>query len=254
MGFGSTELIVLRATTTVLPQFLYRTTTLSEFRSIGADAMTGAAGQQRVPPTFVGNFQAALPPLPEQSAIVRFLDYFDHRINRLIRAKRRLIELLNEQKQAIIHRAVTRGLDPNVRLKPSGIDWLGEVPEHWEIKKLKYMVRFYGGGTPSKAVAEYWNGDIPWVSPKDMKTELVEDAQDHITEEAVIQSSTKLVDPGAVLLVVRSGILRRTIPVAMNRRTVALNQDMKALVTKPALTAGYLAALVRGNQQVLLAE
>src|SRR3990172_2293772 len=67
VGFGSTEFIVLRFTDAVLPQYLYRTTTLAEFRRRGADAMNGAAGQQRVPPTFVGNFQAALPPLPEQS-------------------------------------------------------------------------------------------------------------------------------------------------------------------------------------------
>ena len=73
-----------------------------------------------------------LPPLPEQAAIVRYLDYVDRRIRRYIRAKQKLIALLNEQKQAIIQQAVTRGLDPNVRLKPSGVAWLGDVPEHWE--------------------------------------------------------------------------------------------------------------------------
>ena len=68
----------------------------------------------------------------EQAAIVRFLDHADRRIRRYIRAKQKLITLLEEQKQAITHRAVTRGLDPNVRLKPSGVEWLGDVPEHWE--------------------------------------------------------------------------------------------------------------------------
>ena len=77
-----------------------------------------------------------LPPLPEQAAIVRYLDHADRRIRRYIRAKQKLITLLEEQKQAIIHRAVTRGLDPNVRLKPSGVEWLGEVPEHWEAVPL----------------------------------------------------------------------------------------------------------------------
>jgi len=77
-----------------------------------------------------------LPPLDEQCAIARYLNHADRRMNRLVRAKRRLIELLNEQKQAIIHRAVTRGLDPNVRLKPSGTDWLGDVPEHWSVTQL----------------------------------------------------------------------------------------------------------------------
>ena len=77
--------------------------------------------------------QVPLPPLPEQAAIVRFLDHYDHLIRRYLRAKRKLIALLNEQKQAIIHRAVTRGLDPSVRLKPSGVEWLGDIPEHWEV-------------------------------------------------------------------------------------------------------------------------
>src|SRR5680860_906221 len=82
-----------------------------------------------------------LPPLPEQAAIVRFLDHADRRIRRYIRAKQKLIKLLEEQKQAIIHRAVTRGLDPNVRLKPSGVEWLGDVPEHWVLVPNRAMLR-----------------------------------------------------------------------------------------------------------------
>jgi type I restriction enzyme, S subunit len=78
-----------------------------------------------------------VPPPDEQAAIVRYLDHADRRIRRYIRAKRRLIELLNEQKQAIIQRAVTRGLDPNVRLKPSGIEWVGEIPAHWDFLSLR---------------------------------------------------------------------------------------------------------------------
>lgn len=80
------------------------------------------------------------PPVHEQVSIVRFFEWADRRIRRYIRAKQKLIKLLEERKQAIIHRAVTRGLDPNVRLKPSGVEWLGDVPEHWEVKPLKYFV------------------------------------------------------------------------------------------------------------------
>ena len=79
---------------------------------------------------------SSIPPREEQDAIVRFLDHANRRIERYIRTKKKLIALLNEQKQAIIHRAVTRGLDPNVRLKPSGIPWLGEIPEHWDVSDL----------------------------------------------------------------------------------------------------------------------
>ena len=81
--------------------------------------------------------QFCLPPLPEQTAIVRFLDYVDRRIRRYVAAKRKLIALLEEERQAITNRAVTRGLDPNVRLKPSGVEWLGDVPAHWEVRRLR---------------------------------------------------------------------------------------------------------------------
>lgn len=77
-----------------------------------------------------------VPPVPEQVAIVRFLDHVDRRIHRYIRAKQQVMKLLNEQKQAIINKAVTCGVDPNVRLKPSGVDWLGDIPEHWETRKI----------------------------------------------------------------------------------------------------------------------
>jgi type I restriction enzyme S subunit len=82
-----------------------------------------------------------IPPLPEQAAIVRFLNHADRRIRRYIRVKLKLIKLLEEQKQAIIHRAVTRGLNPDVRLKSSGIAWLGDIPEHWKVLRSKYIFR-----------------------------------------------------------------------------------------------------------------
>ena len=84
------------------------------------------------------SLKAPLPPPEEQTAIVRFLDHANRKIDGFIRAKRKLIGLLNEQKQAIIHRAVTRGLQPDVPLKPSGIPWLGDIPKHWEVKRLRH--------------------------------------------------------------------------------------------------------------------
>ncbi len=82
-----------------------------------------------------------VPPLEEQDAIVRFLDYANGRLERVIRGKRKVIALLTEQKQAIIQRAVTRGIDPSVPLKPSGIPWLGDIPAHWEVVRTKNVFR-----------------------------------------------------------------------------------------------------------------
>ncbi|MDB5972610.1 MAG: hypothetical protein JWQ90_5060 [Hydrocarboniphaga sp.] len=85
--------------------------------------------------------QSPCPPVAEEAAIVRFLDWANGRLERAIRAKRKVIALLNEQKQAIIHRAVTRGLDPGAPRKPSGIPWLGDIPQHWEVSRLKNEFR-----------------------------------------------------------------------------------------------------------------
>ena len=89
----------------------------------------------------LSSFHVCVPPLDEQTAIVRYLDHADSRIKRYISAKERLIELLSEQKQAIINQAVTFGLDPDVPLKPSGVEWLGDVPAHWDVKRAKYFYR-----------------------------------------------------------------------------------------------------------------
>ena len=101
-----------------------------------------------------------VPPSDEQAAIVRFLDHYDRKIRRYIRAKQKLIKLLEEQKQIIIHNAVTRGLDPNVRLKPSGVEWLGDLPENWEAAQLRRLIVFLTSG--SRAWASFYSdtGDI----------------------------------------------------------------------------------------------
>ncbi|MGB7315468.1 MAG: restriction endonuclease subunit S [Nodosilinea sp.] len=85
------------------------------------------------------------PPVPEQAQIATFLDHADRRIRRYIRSKQKLIKLLEEQKQVVINQAVTRGLDPNVPLKPSGIEWLGDIPAHWELKRFKFLGRVTSG-------------------------------------------------------------------------------------------------------------
>ena len=115
------------------------------------NSSTFGAKMPRADWQFMGGMAITLPSLAEQAAIVRFLDHADRRIRRYIRAKQQLITLLEEQKQALIHRAVTRGLDPNVRLKPSGVEWLGDVPEHWEIRRLKSMVRRIDQGVSPQA-------------------------------------------------------------------------------------------------------
>jgi type I restriction enzyme S subunit len=101
----------------------------------------------------------AVPPPEEQAAIVRFLDHANGRLERAIRAKRKVIALLTEQKQAIIHRAVTRGLDPAAPLKPSGIPWLGDVPKHWEVRRLRTIANKIDQGVSPQASGFLSDGD-----------------------------------------------------------------------------------------------
>ena len=93
----------------------------------------------------IQSIRISLPSLVEQATIVSYLDHADRRIRRYVEAKRKLIALLEEEKQAIVNRAVTRGPDPNVRLKPSGVEWLGDVPEHWEVRPLKTVCGMKSG-------------------------------------------------------------------------------------------------------------
>ncbi len=134
------EFLVLRPRNeNVSPGFLQRV--LCSKPVIDAvNASTFGAKMPRAEWQFIGNMEQPLPPFPEQAAIVRYLDHADARIRRYISAKERLIGLLEEQRQAVIHRAVTRGLNPNVRLKTSGVEWLGDVPRHWKIRRLRNVV------------------------------------------------------------------------------------------------------------------
>ena len=195
------------------------------------------------------------PPKNEQTQIANFLDHETAKIDSLIEKQQQLIELLKEKRQAVISHAVTKGLNPNVMMKDSGVEWLGEVPEHWELVPLKYLCTFSGGGTPSKDNLNYWtDGDIPWVSPKDMKTFWIKETQDYITEKAIKESSTNMVEPNSLLMVVRSGILQRTIPIAINKVPVTMNQDMKALKFGNRVLVEYIADLIHGNTSELLLE
>ena len=141
---------------------------------------------------------------------------------------------------------------PYPKYMDSGVELLGKIPIAWNLTKLKRFVQFSGGGTPSKDNLEYWQGDIPWVSPKDMKSRIISDTIDKITEEAVAESATRVIGPGAVLIVVRSGILNHSIPVALSGTEVALNQDLKALIVDKSAVPEYLAYFIAGMQSMLL--
>jgi type I restriction enzyme S subunit len=127
-------------------------------------------------------------------------------------------------------------------------------PMGWDKKKISEIcIRHFGGGTPSKSNAEYYLGDIPWVSPKDMKKDFILDSIDHITEEAVNNSATKLVPKFSLLMVIRSAILKKYLPVAINLKPVTINQDMKAfIINTKIISPYYFLYLLKSYQSQLL--
>lgn len=137
--------------------------------------------------------------------------------------------------------------------KPDEADRGDELPRGWVRLTMGELGRWFGGGTPSKANPCFWTGGkIPWVSPKDMKSDLITDTKDHITEDAVAQSATNLVEAGSVLIVVRSGILQHTLPVAVASRQVALNQDLKAVKPLENIRSDYLALALKAFERDIL--
>ena len=123
----------------------------------------------------------------------------------------------------------------------------------WPQVPLGNLGRWSGGGTPSKANAAFWtDGTIPWVSPKDMKTERISETQDYITEEAVAKSATHIVRKGAVVVVARSGILKHSLPVAIVDCDVTLNQDLKAVELHEGILPEYVAWAIRASAKDIL--
>lgn len=140
------------------------------------------------------------------------------------------------------------GLRATEPVAPNG----ARVPPRWTATTLDQLGLFLGGGTPSKDNPRFWNGNVPWVTPKDMKRALIDDSIDRITEDAVVGSSVRWIPEASLLMVVRGMILAHSFPVAVTTRQVTVNQDMKALVpADPAWAPFLLVALQAARRRVL---
>ncbi len=182
-----------------------------------------------------------IPPILEQYRIVEILCDLDHSINlitQLIAKKRNIKQATMQQ----LLTGKTRLPGFSGELKPAYKQTeVGEIPENWSVKRLEELASWKGGATPSMANANFWiNGTIYWASSGDIKTKILSKTASMISEIAVKQSSTTLLQEGAILIVTRSGILRKYLPVAKNVVPVAINQDIKALIPNSQISADYL--------------
>ncbi len=165
----------------------------------------GAGVRSTLGPSDLLDLSVVVPPVPEQVAIVRFLNHADRRIRHCIHAKHNLIKLLQEQKQAIIHRAVTRGLDPNVRLKPSGVEWLGEIPAHWEVARLKVIAPMIVDCLHATPVYSK-SGEYPAIRTADVQPgRLLLDSTRRVDEEHYRRWTTKMSPAEGDILYTREG-------------------------------------------------
>ncbi|HBQ2535542.1 TPA: restriction endonuclease subunit S [Klebsiella pneumoniae] len=156
----------------------------------------------RLYPEVFGTIEILLPRLDEQTKICAFLNHETAKIDSLIEKQQQLIELLKEKRQAVISHAVTKGLNPDVPMKDSGVEWLGDVPEHWGITKLKWVGRTTSGGTPTTSKFEiyYEDGHIPWIRTTDLNNGELFDTPIRITSKAVNDTACSILPVGSVLL------------------------------------------------------
>jgi type I restriction enzyme S subunit len=184
---------------------------------------------------FLKESSLPLPSLPEQKRIATILDAAD-----ALRAKRReSIEQLDSLIQATF------------------LEMFGDPvtnPRGWEATPLSEIGEYISGATPSKQQEEYWEGNTPWVSPKDMKVNYIRDSQDHVSDKALQETGLKRIDPLHILVVVRGMILAHSFPVALNLVPVAINQDMKAIRLRATLEPRFALVCLQQKKRELLAE
>lgn len=193
-----------------------------------------------------------LPPTDEQAAIVRFLDHADRQIRRYIGVKKKLIALLSEQKQQTIQEGVARGLNPRAPLKPSGVQWLGEVPRHWEVWQVGHFGRVGNGSTPSRGQSAYWSGgSYPWLNSSSVNRSPISGSDQFVTDLALRECHLPRVPPSSVLVAITGqGKTRGTAAVLAIEATI--NQHIAYITPRPDIvSAEYLQLLFVGAYREL---
>ncbi|EKM5744318.1 TPA: restriction endonuclease subunit S [Enterobacter kobei] len=204
IGFGSSEIYVLRCNDIINNNFLFYRLQEDNFMSIAEGAMTGAGGLKRVPSEVLNNFKFGLPSKKEQSIIVDFLDHETTKIDNMIEKQQQLIELLKEKRQAVISHAVTKGLNSDAPMKDSGVEWLGEVPEHWvpiQLGKVCYQVSDGPHFSPN-----YVDSGVLFISARNIKVNgwSLDDAK-YITEKDYNEFSKRVIPEIGDVLYTKGG-------------------------------------------------
>ncbi|EKA3119242.1 restriction endonuclease subunit S [Vibrio alginolyticus] len=192
----------------VYPNVDFNLTFLSGFlRFMNLGQYSVSAAQPGISVERINGLKIAFPSIDEQNVIGQFLDHETAKIDTLITKQEKLIELLKEKRQAVISHAVTKGLNPDASMKDSGVEWLGEVPEHWAVSKLKWKAQTTSGGTPSTSKYEvyYEGGDIPWIRTTDLNNGKLLATPVSITAKALEDTACSILPKYSVLLAMYGG-------------------------------------------------
>lgn len=204
-GLCSTEFLVLSPRRSTAPWLHRWLLTLEVTQQI--EAGCDGAKMPRTDWEHVGSIPMPLPPFAEQAAIATVIDRETARIDALIAKKTRFIELLKEKRQALITHAVTKGLDPNVKMKDSGVEWIGNIPSSWTVAPIKYVGKLESGHTPSRSVPAYWeNCTVPWFTLADIwqvrkaGRSVITETSEMVSELGLANSSARKLPAGTVVL------------------------------------------------------
>jgi type I restriction enzyme S subunit len=249
-GIASPAYCVYRFRTSVQPWYFHHLLRSPAYKARIKAVSTGVVESRlRLYSDDLYRLEGLLPPESEQLAIVRFLDNVDRRIRRYIHAKQTLIKLLEEQKQAITHRAVTRGLNPNVRLKPCRVEWLGGVPEHWKLRRLKNVADVQTGLTLGKAYVGASTKSYPYLRVANVQVGRVDlrhvkqiDVPEHEAAGAMLRTGDVLMTEGGDIDKLGRGcVWRGEIPVCLHQNHVfAVRCDRSLLL--PEFLVGLMAS------------
>jgi type I restriction enzyme S subunit len=245
----STGFTVIRCGQTVVPRFLFYWLRSTQFVSAIVSRSVGVS-YPAINPNEIAQLPLPLIGRDEQRAIASFLDRETAKIDDLIAKKGRLLDLLSLGRSSVTFRLVTGGNSTKPK-RLSADPRLPPIPKHWTPEKLGYLARLISGGTPSKENVTFWNGEIPWFSAKDMKTQYLEDSEDHISGEALETAGLQRVPPSTVLIVVRGMILAHSLPVGLLRVPATFNQDIKALCFNSRCHPEFMLAWFQGMASLL---
>jgi type I restriction enzyme S subunit len=202
----SVDNVIFRPDSKYYKQFIVHCFSSKDYFKHTSNLARGAT-MQRISRGLFGNIRVVIPPYEEQEKIANFLDYETAKIDTLIEKQQLLIKLLKEKRQAVISHAVTKGLNPIAPMRDSGVEWLGEVPAHWSIPKIKWFYETESGGTPNTSNFEeyYQDGDIPWIRTTDLNNGDLYETPVTITDKAVADSACSILPISSVLVAMYGG-------------------------------------------------